>query len=57
VINLYKLSTVAAPAEARAVLSRALSIADSLARAGKLTAEQREWPKLLRARLAKLSPP
>jgi hypothetical protein len=38
------------------VLREALAITDTLAREGKLTAAQREWPQFLRDTLAKLPP-
>jgi hypothetical protein len=56
VIMLYRVSTVAEPARAREVLREAVAVIEALERAGKLTAAQREWPRLLREALAKLSP-
>jgi hypothetical protein len=41
---------------ARAALLDALAIAEALAREGKLTAAQQNWPQLLRDALAKLPP-
>jgi hypothetical protein len=52
--TLLRISLVSTIADARAALERALAIAESLARDGKLTAEQRSWPQLLRDLLAKL---
>ena len=37
-------------------IEQALAIAEALARDGKLTAAQQNWPQLLRASLAKLPP-
>jgi tetratricopeptide (TPR) repeat protein len=56
VIGLFKFSKAADPAQARAALTEALSIAERLANEGKLTAERRNWPDALRAALAKLPP-
>jgi hypothetical protein len=49
-------STAADPARARAVLREALIIVEALERAGKLTAEKKDWPKIVRDLLAKLPP-
>ena len=56
IIGLYKLSTVSDPPRARAALQEALAIAEKLAREGKLTAAQQNWPQHLRDELAKLPP-
>jgi tetratricopeptide (TPR) repeat protein len=56
VISLYKVSTASDPSRARAVLREALAIAETLARAGKLTAAQQNWPQMLRELIAKLPP-
>jgi hypothetical protein len=56
VSRLYKVSTASDPPRARAVLREALAITDTLAREGKLTAAQREWPQFLRDTLVKLPP-
>lgn len=56
VIGLVKVSTVAEPVQARAALTQARAIAETLAREGKLTAGQQSWPQDLRERLAKLPP-
>ena len=44
------------PPRARAALREALAIVEALAREGKLTAAQQNWPQLLRDALAKLPP-
>ncbi|HLH92597.1 MAG TPA: tetratricopeptide repeat protein [Xanthobacteraceae bacterium] len=54
VLALAKLSNVSAPPEARSALQRALSIVEPLARAGKLSAEQQTWPKIINDKLSKL---
>jgi tetratricopeptide (TPR) repeat protein len=54
--SLYRVSTAAEPPRARAALREALVIAEALAREGKLTAAQQNWPQLLRDALAKLPP-
>ena len=54
VMTLYKISLVSDAPGAKAVLTRALSILDALSREQKLTQEQRGWPNLIRAALAKL---
>ena len=54
VVGLYKVSTVVERAQARRALTQALGITERLAREGKLTAAQQNWPELLRAELAKL---
>ncbi|MET0538720.1 MAG: hypothetical protein ABWZ64_12370 [Xanthobacteraceae bacterium] len=56
VIGLVKVSTVAEPVQARAALTQARAIDETLAREGKLTAGQQSWPQDLRERLAKLPP-
>jgi tetratricopeptide (TPR) repeat protein len=56
VAALYKISTASDPSRARAVLREALAIAEALAREGKLTVEQQDWPQELRDELAKLPP-
>jgi len=55
-VSLYKVSTGFDPPRARALLREALEILETLAREGKLTAAQRNWPQLLRDRLATLPP-
>jgi len=52
--GLYNVATVSDPPRARELLSEALAIAESLARAGKLTAAQQRWPQVIRDRLAML---
>jgi tetratricopeptide (TPR) repeat protein len=56
VVSLVKVSTVSDPPYARVALREALAIALSLARNGKLTTAQENWPSLLRNALAKLPP-
>ncbi len=56
VAGLYKLSTVVDPSGARPALREALAIAEALARDGKLTADQQDWPQRIRDALAKLPP-
>jgi tetratricopeptide (TPR) repeat protein len=55
-VNLVKASTVSEPPSARQALGEALTIAEALARDGKLTVAQKNWPQLIRARLAALPP-
>jgi tetratricopeptide (TPR) repeat protein len=54
VISLYRVSTASDTPRARAALREALAIAEGLARQGKLTAAQRNWPQHLSDALAKL---
>ena len=54
VISLHKVSTVAEPSRARAVLREALAILQALSRDNKLTSAQEAWPKLFRDALAKI---
>ena len=56
VISLYKVGTASDPPRARAVLREALAIVERLARDGKLTDAEQDWPQLLRDALAKLPP-
>jgi tetratricopeptide (TPR) repeat protein len=56
VTGLLRVGMASDPPQARAALREALAIAEVLAREGKLTAAQRNWPQLLRERLAKLPP-
>ncbi len=56
VLTLGRLSNVVDPPRARALLPEALAIAETLARDGKLTAAQQNWPQLIRDALAKLPP-
>jgi tetratricopeptide (TPR) repeat protein len=56
VISCYKVSRVSEPAAARAALLRAITVADMLAKNGRLTEAQTGWPQLLRDALAKLLP-
>jgi len=56
VVSLSEVSSVSEPPRARAALREAIAIADALARDGKLTAKQQDWPRLLRDELAKLPP-
>jgi tetratricopeptide (TPR) repeat protein len=55
-VSLYKLSAVVDPARARTLLQEALAIVEKLEREGKLTADQSDWPQLVREELAKLPP-
>jgi tetratricopeptide (TPR) repeat protein len=56
-LSLYKVNTATESPRARAALLReALVIVDALVRAGKLTAAQQDWPKIVRAQLARLPP-
>jgi eukaryotic-like serine/threonine-protein kinase len=54
VVSLYKMATVGDTQQARAALTEALSIVENLEREQKLTAQQKDWPGLLRAALSKL---
>jgi tetratricopeptide (TPR) repeat protein len=54
--GLYKVGLSADPARARAALREALTIVETLEREGKLTVGQRNWPDLIRERLAALPP-
>ena len=56
IAGLSKVSTAADPPRAWAVLREALAIAEAMAREGKLTPEQHDWPQRLREALAKLQP-
>jgi hypothetical protein len=56
VISLLKVSTVSEPPQARAVLREGLAIVEMLARNGKLTSAQHNWPQLIRNALANLPP-
>jgi tetratricopeptide (TPR) repeat protein len=55
-VSLFRMSTFIEPARARPLVNRAIAILDPLAQAGKLTAEQRDWPRLLRELLATFPP-
>ena len=55
VVMLYKVSTASELSRAREALSEAVALVEALERDGKLTAAQREWPRLLRNALASLS--
>jgi tetratricopeptide (TPR) repeat protein len=55
-VSLNNVGEVADPTRAREVLPEALSILDGLAREGKLTAAQRDWPQKVRDLLARLPP-
>jgi tetratricopeptide (TPR) repeat protein len=54
VLSLYRMTIVGDTKQARAALTEALSIAETLQREQKLTAEQKGWPDDLRAGLSKL---
>jgi tetratricopeptide (TPR) repeat protein len=54
VISLVKVSSVSDPPDARSALERALSIVEPLARDGKLSAAQQDWPEMIRDILATL---
>jgi hypothetical protein len=54
--SLFRVSTFIEPARARPLVNRAIAILDPLAQAGKLTAAQRDWPRLLRELLATFPP-
>jgi tetratricopeptide (TPR) repeat protein len=56
VIGLVKASTVSEPPSARLALGEALIIAEALARNGKLSVTQQNWPQLIRDRLAAVPP-
>jgi hypothetical protein len=56
VLALELVSSASDPSRARAALHEAIAIVDVLARDGKLTATQRDWPRDLRDALAKLPP-
>jgi hypothetical protein len=56
VISLFKVSTAADPPRPRAALREARAIVERLAREGKLTAAQKNWPQSLRDAIAKLPP-
>jgi hypothetical protein len=56
VVSLYLVSTASDAPQARAALSEALAIAETLAREGKLIAAQQNWPQFLRNALAGLPP-
>jgi len=55
-VSLFRVSTFMEPARARPLVNRAIAILDPFAQAGKLTAEQRDWPRLLRELLATFPP-
>jgi tetratricopeptide (TPR) repeat protein len=55
-VSRYKVSAVVEPTRARAALREALVIVEKLEREGKLTADQSDWPQLIRDELAKLPP-
>jgi hypothetical protein len=54
VASLYKVSTASDAQQARAALTEALAIIEKLEREHKLTAQQKNWPDILRAALSKL---
>jgi len=54
--SLYKISSVSEPADARALLRRAITIIDALSKSGALTAAQQNWPESFRRALAELPP-
>jgi Flp pilus assembly protein TadD len=56
VVSLYKINAVSDPPVARVSLREALGILEALARVGKLTAAQQNWPQSFRDELAKLPP-
>jgi tetratricopeptide (TPR) repeat protein len=53
-LGLYKVGTMSDPAPARKSLTGALAIAEGLAHAEKLPANQKDWPQMIRDALAKL---
>jgi tetratricopeptide (TPR) repeat protein len=55
-VSLWSVAVVSTPSDARAAFTRALTLLDPLARDGKLTSAQQNWPQLIRDRLAKLPP-
>jgi hypothetical protein len=55
-LGLYNVATVSEPPRARAALSEALAVAETLARDGKLMGPQQSWPQRIRELLAELPP-
>jgi tetratricopeptide (TPR) repeat protein len=55
-LGLYNVGTMSDPAPARKFLTGSLSIAEGLAHADKLPANQKDWPQMIRDALANLPP-
>ena len=56
-VGLYKVSTAADAVLAVEAMREAIALVDTLERAGKLNGNQRQWPRIFRETLAKLSAP